>query len=100
MKKQMANANEEQLTEGFKKAVKDVGIELNKIRRVRKTSNHSLKIRCETEKDAEELRHLKWEKPLEGASVVKPVYGIVIHGVSKSDIDPPKRSARGYQSPT
>ena len=58
MKDQLANMSEEAITKGLEEAITDVGKEHIKIRRVQKTPNHGLKIRCATEKDAEELRSL------------------------------------------
>jgi hypothetical protein len=87
MKNQLANMSEEAITKGLEEAITAVGKEHIKIRRVQKTPNHGLKIRCATEKDAEELRSLEWKKAFEGAEIVDPLYGVVIHGVSRYQID-------------
>ena len=76
------------MTKSIKEAVEQIGAQSAKICAARHTSHQSLKIRCATEKDAEELRDLQSEKALEGTAVVKAQYGIVVHGVPKYDIDP------------
>jgi hypothetical protein len=88
MKKQLTDMNEEQITEGLKKAMKQVNANPDLIRGVKKLPNQGLKIRCATNAEAEELGRLHWESALEGASVIKQTYGIVVHGVPKYDVDP------------
>jgi len=46
-----------------------------------------LKIQCNSEAEKEILADLKWEEFIQGAKQVKPSYGLVIHGVSKKDLD-------------
>jgi hypothetical protein len=52
-----------------------------------KISKYLLKIICTSEADADAVRSLRWKEML-GATVAKPAYGVVIHGVSKEDMDP------------
>src|SRR5436190_534505 len=86
-KDQLANMSEEAITKSLEQAITAAGIEHVKIRRVQKTPNHGLKIRCATDKEAKELRSMDWKKVLEGAKIVETLYGVVIHGVSKYDIN-------------
>jgi hypothetical protein len=52
-----------------------------------KVSKYLLKIICTSEADADAVRSLRWKEML-GATIAKPAYGVVIHGVSKEDMDP------------
>ena len=79
--------SEENITQGLKKAITDIGIEPTKIQAVKKTPSYGIKICCPSEAVAKELRKLNWDKPLDGATLVEPSYGIVIHGVSKNDVN-------------
>ena len=88
MKGKIAGMNEGEVTRSVQEAAKQIGAQSCNIRAARCTASHGVKIRCATEKDVKELRGLDWEQALEGAAVVKPLYGIVIHGVPKYDIDP------------
>jgi len=81
MKKQLANLEERDLIQTLQDAA---GLE---IRGVRKMANDVLKIRCSTERDAETLRNMDWKSALDGATVIKPMYGIVVHGVPKYNVD-------------
>jgi hypothetical protein len=84
--------NENQLIECFQDAIEYSDREAKVIRRVLKTPNETLKICCTSEKEAEELRNQDWTKTFEGAEVLKDLYGIIIHGVAKNDIDPEKHT--------
>ena len=68
-------------------AIMAAGMEHVTIRRVQKTLDHRLKIRCPTNKEAEELCSMDWKKAFEGVEVAETLYSIVLHGVSKHDID-------------
>ena len=57
------------------------------IQSVKKTPSHRIRICCPSEKEAEELRKLNWTHAFEGAELVEPQYGIVVHGVSKEEIN-------------
>ena len=87
MKNQLTNMSDEALTNNLQQAITAAGMEHIKIRGIQKTPNHRLKILCATDKEADELRSMDWKKALEGVDVVKTLYGVVIHGVSKHDID-------------
>ena len=57
------------------------------IRKLQKLPGRLVKIQCDNENDAMKLRELDWEKAFEGATVVKPEYGIVLDGVPTQIID-------------
>jgi hypothetical protein len=86
-KDQLKKMSEETLMNTLQQAITVVGTEQVKIRRVQKTANQGIKIRCTTDKEAKELRNMNWEKIIEGASIIETLYQVVIHGVSKYDID-------------
>ena len=81
MKKQLADMTETDLIKILSNAS---GCE---IRGVRKLANYGLKIRCRTEKEAETLRNVPWGDAIEGVTVIKNTFGIVVHGVDKYDVD-------------
>lgn len=51
----------------------------------------SVKVQCHEEYDANVLQKIKWGI-LKGATIIKPTYGMVIHGVSKQEINPGEQS--------
>lgn len=77
----------ETLQQGIRDRLASTGAADVKIRGVRKPSKHILKVLCETEEDASIIQQLKWESILDGATTLKPAYGVVIHGVPKCEID-------------
>ena len=87
MKEQLANMSVEALTNNMQQAITAAGKEQVKIRRAQKTANHGIKIRCTTDEEAEELCSMDWKKVFEGANIVETLYRVVIHGMSKYDID-------------
>ena len=87
VKAKLANTSEEDLTRGLQGAIASVGLESTKIQGVKKTPSHGLRICCPSSEAAEELCKLNWEKPLDGARLVEPSLTIVIHGLSKDDVD-------------
>jgi len=62
-----------------------------KIRGAKKMSKHTIKIQCHGEQDASALQKFNWEA-LEGATVIKTTYGVLIHGVPKQVINPGEQS--------
>jgi hypothetical protein len=77
----------ETLQQGIRDRLASIGAADVKIRGVKKASKHILKVLCETENDANAIQKLKWESILDGATTLKPAYGVVIHGVPKCEID-------------
>jgi hypothetical protein len=54
---------------------------------VKRIAKGLLKLICGCPEDADTIRSINWNSIL-GATVAKPNYGTVLHGVSKEDIDP------------
>jgi hypothetical protein len=86
-KNKLTNMSEEVITNTLEQAIAAAGREPVQIRRVQKTANHGVKIRCATDKEADELRGMDWEKVFEGAKIAETLYGVVVHGVSKYVVD-------------
>ena len=87
MKKQVEIMQEAEIAKGIQEAIEGSNIKHVKIRSVRKTPNHMVIVQCSDENDAELVRKLDWELAFQGLSVVKRLYGFVVHGVPKSYID-------------
>jgi hypothetical protein len=84
----MENTNESDYATKLQTAIREDATMANiTICKVRKLPGKILKIQCENENNATQLRELNWEQALQGASTVKPMYGVVLHGVSKQVID-------------
>ena len=86
VKEKLANMNNEEITETLKEAIENIGIEPVKIHKAQKT-NQGIKIRCTSDKDAEELYNMEWGDIFEGVEAVEQWSKIVLHGVSKHAID-------------
>src|SRR5208282_5597751 len=86
VKEKLANMSNEEVTESLKQAIETIGIEPTKIHKAQKT-NQGIKIRCTTDKEAEELYNIEWRNLYEGTEVVEQWSKIVLHGVSKHAID-------------
>ena len=82
VKEKLANMNNEEITESLKQAIENIGIESTKIHKVQKT-NQGIKIRCTSDKEAEELHNIEWNDIFEGIDVIEQWSKIVLHGVSK-----------------
>ena len=88
VKQKLENLQEGALAESLQRAIqKNTSMTTIKISGVKKVSKSLLKLRCESEKDAVQIRDLNWGHALEGVAVVKPTCGVVVHGVSKQYID-------------
>jgi hypothetical protein len=57
------------------------------IKRAWKAAKHIVKIQCNSIEDTALIKELNWEKLLAGASITVPMYGLVVHGAPKYDID-------------
>jgi hypothetical protein len=55
---------------------------------IQKLKSKDIRIHCETEKEANDLRNIKWEEHYKGLSVRQPKYGLVVLGVSTEMINP------------
>ena len=86
VKEKLANMSNEAITESLKQAIKNIGIEPTKIHKAQKIT-HGIKIRCTSDKEAEELYNIDWKNIFKGTDVVEQWSKIVLHGVSKYTID-------------
>jgi hypothetical protein len=89
-KKNLANSTYRVITGVFQKAVNDTiqHDEKPKLLGVRKPTNDgTIRIRCETEEEANMLRGMDWEAAVGGLQAKKPKYGIVVHKVDKDHYD-------------
>jgi hypothetical protein len=86
VKEKLANMSNEEVTENLKQAIENIGIEPTKIHKAQKT-NQGIKIRCTSDKEAEELYNIEWNNLFEGIEVVEQWSKIVLHGVFKHAID-------------
>jgi hypothetical protein len=57
------------------------------IQNIQKLSKHTIKIQCRHENDAQALCKVNWNE-LDSARMIKPMYGVKVDGVAKSDINP------------
>ena len=87
VKANYAKRNEENITKGVQNAIASIGLEPAKIQAVKKTPGYGIRICCSSEEAANELRKLNWEEQIEGATPIERLYGVVIHGVLKADIN-------------
>jgi hypothetical protein len=55
---------------------------------IQKLKSKDIRIHCETEKEADELRNLKWDEYYKGLTVRQPKYGLVVPGISTEMINP------------
>jgi hypothetical protein len=55
---------------------------------IQKLKSNDIRIHCKTEKEADELRNLKWDEYYKGLTVRQPKYGIMLPGVSIEMINP------------
>ena len=85
VKEQLANMSEEVLMKSFEDAIKTAGMKHIKIHRIQKIFNHGIKIRCATDKEAEELRSMDWKNIFEGMNTIDILHRVVIHNVFKDD---------------
>src|SRR5277367_2207036 len=86
VKEKVGKMNDEEITAWLKQAIEDIGIEPTKIHKAQKI-NQGIKIRCTSDKEAEELYNIEWNNIFEGINVIEQWSKIVLHGVSKHAID-------------
>ena len=89
-KKNLANSTYRVITSVIQKAINETiqHDEKPKLLGVRKPTNDgTIRIRCETEEEANMLRDLNWETAVGGLQARKPKYGIVVHKVDKDHYD-------------
>ena len=54
---------------------------------VNKSMNNDIRIQCDSEEHAKQLKKIRWDRMFMGLKVHKATYGLVIHGVSKDEIN-------------
>jgi len=86
IKQKINTMNEAQITAGLKDMMTRGKGNPDNVLMVRKI-NHGLRIRCTTEQAAKELRAQVWKAAFGGSEVIKPQYGVVVHGASKLDVN-------------
>jgi hypothetical protein len=52
-----------------------------------KLENNSIRLQCEFEDEVKQLQSINWSAAYEGLKVHKQMYGVVIHGVRKTEIN-------------
>jgi hypothetical protein len=75
------------LEEHIHRCLKTEGKRDVSIKRAWKVAKHIVKIQCNSIEDTALVKGLNWEKLLAGAHVTAPMYGLVVHGAPKHDID-------------
>jgi hypothetical protein len=75
------------LEEHIHRCLKAQGKQEVSIKRVWKVAKHVVKIQCNSMEDAALVKELNWEELLTGAQIAVPMYGLVVHGAPKHDID-------------
>jgi hypothetical protein len=89
-KKNIANSTYRHITGVIQKAINNTiqHDEKPKLLGVRKpTKDGTIRIRCETEEEANMLRDMDWEEAVEGLQAKKPKHGIVVRNVDKDNYD-------------
>jgi hypothetical protein len=88
-KNQLTNQTFAEITANLQRAVEnqmeDSPIIIQGVQRLR---SGDIRVHCNTEKEAEKLRKLKWSESYSGLTVRQPKFGIVIPGVPTDLIDP------------
>ena len=91
IKEQVESLHDKALTEVLQEHILDEAKLTNnppiRIRGVKKLTKHTVKIQCHEEQDASTLEKIKCET-LEGATIIKSTFGVVIHGISKNEVKP------------
>jgi hypothetical protein len=63
------------------------GLKAIRLRGIQRPTKLTVKLLCQNEEDAQKLGKLDWNE-LGGGRMIKTTYGVVIHGVAKTDINP------------
>jgi hypothetical protein len=88
-KDQLAQQTHEEITaklqQTVKSQMKDNPIT---IQGIQKLKSRDIRIHCDTEKDAEQLRKLQWDESYSGLKTRQRKFGIIIDGVSTKTINP------------
>ena len=73
------------LQQNVENQVKDNPLNIKGIEKLR---SNDIRIHCNTEHEAEQLRRVKWDEAYSGLTVHQPKYGITMTGISKTQINP------------
>ena len=89
IKDQLAQQIHEEITAKLQQAVKSQ-MKDNPIiiQDVQKLKSQDIRIRCDTEEEADQLRKIQWEESYNGLKIRQRKFGIVIDGVSTKSINP------------
>lgn len=89
IRNQIASMHEKEITERCQQAITESTLDTKpKLQGVSKLTNgNGIRIHCNSEEEAKQLKTVDWNHAFEGITVHKPKYGIVIHRVLESDID-------------
>lgn len=88
IQQRIKNMHAKDITERCRNAINESS--LNKkpqINGINKLTSGNIRLQCQSEDEVKQLRDIDWNKAFEGIKVHKPKYGIVIHGVPKTEID-------------
>jgi hypothetical protein len=88
-----------EITERCQEAIEAASISDFKLQGINRVNN-GIRVRCETENQAIQLRALNWSKAFEGVKIHKLNYLIVIHGVPVNDINATDNKAIGQVEAT
>ena len=96
-KEKLTKMSDQELTSHLKQFTNmDSNSDSDLIIAARKTTKQTIKIRCETDINADKLRNVPWNSYITGLSVVKPTYSVVVHGASKLDVNLENESTTEY----
>ena len=86
VKKSLATLSPKELTQRCQHAIKHANNNAI-LNGVRPLPNNNLRLHCRTEEEAQQLQRIDWSKAFDGLTPHKPQYGIVVHSVSKEEIN-------------
>lgn len=87
-KDSLQNSTDPQVQAAITKHIHDkTDFKTIQLRGIQRPTKLTVKLLCQNEEDAQKLGGVEWNK-LGGGQMIKAMYGVVIHGVAKSDINP------------
>ena len=89
LREEVNKASNEDITKQFQQTINQALTNDDcTIQGIQKLKSGDIRVHCSTPQEAEALRNIDWNTAYKGLKAKKPKYGIVIHGVSISDLDP------------
>ena len=89
LREEVNKASNEDITKQFQQTINQALTNDDcTIQGIQKLKSGDIRVHCSTPHEAEALRNIDWNTAYKGLKAKKPKYGIVIHGVSISDLDP------------